>query len=111
MENMFNTLGGYVKFFGYRNVFSQSDRDEILKRYKEEDRKKLFTLKPLYQRSLIVFGGPLANFILAVIIFLIVLFWEKISEKIKERFNIQVNYIALALFLLVLGIIMALLYF
>ncbi len=47
----------------------------------------------------------------AVIIFLIVLFWEKISEKIKERFNIQVNYIALVLFLLVLGIIIALLYF
>ena len=47
----------------------------------------------------------------AIIIFLIVLFWEKISEKIKERFNIQVNYIALTLFLLVLGIIMALLYF
>ena len=47
----------------------------------------------------------------AVIIFLIVLFWEKISEKIKKRFNIQVNYIALTLFLLVLGIIMALLYF
>ena len=65
-------LGGYVKFFGDRNVFSQSDRDEILKRYKEEDRKKLFTLKPLYQRSLIVFGGPLANFILAVIIFLMI---------------------------------------
>ena len=65
-------LGGYVKFFGDRNVFSQSDRDEILKKYKEEDRKKLFTLKPLYQRSLIVFGGPLANFILAVIIFLMI---------------------------------------
>ena len=47
----------------------------------------------------------------AVIIFLIVLFWEKISEKIKEKFNIQVSYLALALFLLVLGIIMALLYF
>jgi len=65
-------LGGYVKFFGDKNVFSQSDRDEILKKYKEEDRKKLFTLKPLYQRSLIVFGGPLANFILAVIIFLMI---------------------------------------
>ena len=65
-------LGGYVKFFGDRNVFSQSDRDEILKKYKEEDRKKLFTLKPLYQRSLIVFGGPLANFILAVVIFLMI---------------------------------------
>ena len=65
-------LGGYVKFFGDRNVFSQSDRDEILKKYKEEDRKKLFTLKPLYQRSLIVFCGPLANFILAVVIFLMI---------------------------------------
>ena len=65
-------LGGYVKFFGDRNVFSQTDRDEILKKYDEKDREKLFTLKPLYQRSLIVFGGPLANFILAVIIFLMI---------------------------------------
>ena len=65
-------LGGYVKFFGDRNVFSQTDRDEILKKYNEKDRKKLFTLKPLYQRSLIVFGGPLANFILAIIIFLMI---------------------------------------
>ena len=63
-------LGGYVKFFGDRNVFSQADQDEILKKYNEEDRKKLFTLKPLYQRSLIVFGGPLANFILAILIFM-----------------------------------------
>ena len=28
-------LGGYVKFFGDRNVFSQADRDEILKKYNE----------------------------------------------------------------------------
>tara|TARA_A100001388_G_scaffold48986_1_gene32630 strand:+ start:2430 stop:3539 length:1110 start_codon:yes stop_codon:yes gene_type:complete len=65
-------LGGYVKFFGDRNVFSQTDRDEILKKYDEKDREKLFTLKPLYQRSLIVFGGPLANFILAILIFLMI---------------------------------------
>ena len=62
-------LGGYVKFFGDRNVFSQADHDEILKKYNETEQRKLFTLKPLYQRSLIVFGGPLANFVLAVIIF------------------------------------------
>ena len=62
-------LGGYVKFFGDRNVFSQSDQEEIIKKYNEEERKKLFILKPLYQRSLIVAAGPLANFILAVIIF------------------------------------------
>ena len=62
-------LGGYVKFFGDRNVFSQSDQEELLKKYNDEDKKKLFVLKPLYQRSLIVAGGPLANFVLAIIIF------------------------------------------
>ncbi len=34
-------LGGYVKFFGDSNVFSQSDQDELIKKYNEEDRKKL----------------------------------------------------------------------
>ena len=62
-------LGGYVKFFGDRNVFSQSEQQEILKKYNKDDQNKLFTLKPLYQRSLIVAGGPLANFILAIFIF------------------------------------------
>ena len=62
-------LGGYVKFFGDRNVFSQADQEKILQKYNEEDRKKLFVLKPLYQRVLIVFGGPLANFLLALFIF------------------------------------------
>ncbi|MBD1135644.1 site-2 protease family protein, partial [Pelagibacterales bacterium SAG-MED47] len=62
-------LGGYVKFFGDRNVFSQADQEKILEKYNEEDRQKLFVLKPLYQRALIVFGGPLANFLLALVIF------------------------------------------
>ena len=62
-------LGGYVKFFGDRNVYSQADHEEILKKYNEEEQKKLFILKPLYQRTLIVFGGPLANFLLALVIF------------------------------------------
>ncbi len=62
-------LGGYVKFFGDRNVYSQADNDKIIKEYSKEDQDKLFVLKPLYQRSLIVFGGPLANFLLAILIF------------------------------------------
>jgi len=62
-------LGGYVKFFGDRNVFSQSEQKEIINKYNEEDRKKLFILKPLYQRSIIVAAGPLANYVLAIIIF------------------------------------------
>ena len=65
-------LGGYVKFFGDRNVFSQSDQEVLLKKYNDEDRKKLFVLKPLYQRSIIVAAGPIANFILAAVIFLFI---------------------------------------
>ena len=62
-------LGGYVKFFGDRNVFSQSEQQEVINQYNEEDRKKLFILKPLYQRSIIVAAGPLANYVLAILIF------------------------------------------
>ena len=62
-------LGGYVKFFGDRNVFSQAEQEELLKEYNEEDRKKLFVVKPLYQRSLIVAAGPFANFLLSILIF------------------------------------------
>ena len=65
-------LGGYVKFFGDRNVFSESEQQEVINKYNEEDRKKLFILKPLYQRSIIVAAGPLANFFLAILIFAII---------------------------------------
>ena len=62
-------LGGYVKFFGDRNVFSQADQEKIINKYNRKDQEKLFVIKPLYQRALIVAAGPLANFLLAVVIF------------------------------------------
>jgi len=62
-------FGGYVKFFGDHSIFSDFNRDELRKKYSEEQRKKLLAFKPLYQRNLIAFGGPLANFILAFVIF------------------------------------------
>ena len=65
-------LGGYVKFFGDRNVFSESEQQEAINKYDKNEQKKLFILKPLYQRSLIVFAGPIANFVLAVLIFFII---------------------------------------
>lgn len=63
-------FGGYVKFFGDHNIFSDFNREELRKQYSDEDQKKLLAFKPLYQRNLIAFGGPLANFILAFVIFL-----------------------------------------
>ena len=65
-------LGGYVKFFGDRNVFSEPEQRELINKYNDENRKKLFILKPLYQRSIIVVAGPLANFVLAILIFAII---------------------------------------
>ena len=32
----------------------------------------------------------------AIIIFLIVLFWEKITEFVEEKFNIKLNYIVVS---------------
>ena len=65
-------LGGYVKFFGDRNVFSQAEHEELLKQYSKEDQNKLFVTKPVYQRSLVVAAGPLANFFLAIFIFMFI---------------------------------------
>ena len=47
----------------------------------------------------------------AIVIFLIVLFWEKINEKIYKKFNIRINKIIFLIFIIVLGIIFTLLYF
>ena len=47
----------------------------------------------------------------AIIIFLIVLFWENINEMIYKKFNIKINYIVAIISILVLGVIFALLYF
>jgi len=46
-----------------------------------------------------------------IIIFLIVLFWERISEKIYEKFKVKINYVALFGIFIILGIIGILLYF
>jgi hypothetical protein len=47
----------------------------------------------------------------AVIIFLIFLFWEKISEIIYKKFNVKINIIAISAFIMILGIILTLLYY
>jgi len=46
----------------------------------------------------------------AIIVFLIVLFWEKISETIQRRFNIKMNFIAISMAIIALLIILILLY-
>lgn len=44
----------------------------------------------------------------AIIIFLIVLFWEKITEIVFKKFNIRLNYIIVSAALITIAIIVLL---
>lgn len=61
-------LGGYVRFHGDDSAASTPDKD-VLAKMSEADRKDSFFYKPVAQRALIVAAGPIANFILAIVIF------------------------------------------
>jgi regulator of sigma E protease len=61
-------LGGYVKFIGDEHVASvPSDQSDLT----PQERARSFHLKPVWQRFLIVLAGPVANFLLAILIFAI----------------------------------------
>jgi len=47
----------------------------------------------------------------AIIIFLIVLFWEKITEIVLKKFNIRLNYIIVSAVLIAIAIIVLLINF
>src|ERR1700733_13737017 len=61
-------LGGYVKFFGDESEAS-TPSSETLASMTEEERKGSFHHKKVGPRAAIVAAGPIANFILAIVIF------------------------------------------
>jgi regulator of sigma E protease len=61
-------LGGYVKFFGDENAASVPDQD-TLAHMNETERRVSFFHKSVGARAAIVAAGPIANFLLAVVIF------------------------------------------
>jgi len=61
-------LGGYVKFLGDDNAASVPDH-EAANAMSEEERKVSFVHKPVGARAAVVAAGPIANFILAILIF------------------------------------------
>jgi len=69
-------LGGYVRFAGDDNAASVPDQDdlkslrgEIERREGREAVARYFHFKPLWQRAIIVVAGPVANFLLAILLF------------------------------------------
>jgi regulator of sigma E protease len=61
-------LGGFVKFFGDDNAASVPD-NERLANMDAAERADTFMFQPVAKRAAIVVAGPLANFVLAVVIF------------------------------------------
>ncbi len=61
-------LGGYVKFLGDENAASVPDRNAFA-RMSEEEWRGTFFHKPVAQRAAVVAAGPVANFLLAIVIF------------------------------------------
>src|SRR6188508_2338448 len=61
-------LGGYVKFFGDENAASVPDGATVAAMTTDE-RKVSFFHQPVARRAAIVAAGPIANFILAIVIF------------------------------------------
>jgi regulator of sigma E protease len=69
-------LGGYVRFTGDENAASVPDQDDLqaLRRAVIETRGeaalgRYFQFKPLWQRAVITAAGPIANFVLAIVLF------------------------------------------
>ncbi len=61
-------LGGYVKFFGDDNAASVPDQANLAG-MSEAERGQSFFHKPVGRRAAVVAAGPLANFLLAIVIF------------------------------------------
>jgi regulator of sigma E protease len=61
-------LGGYVKFFGDDSVASTPDKARI-SAMDAAERAESFIFQPVIKRAAIVAAGPIANFLLAIVIF------------------------------------------
>ncbi|HEX5778241.1 MAG TPA: RIP metalloprotease RseP [Xanthobacteraceae bacterium] len=61
-------LGGYVRFYGDDSAASTPD-SKTLAKMDEAEKRVSFFYKPVSQRAAVVAAGPIANFILAIVIF------------------------------------------
>lgn len=76
-------LGGYVKFLGDEDVTSTLPAEDM-SLLNETEKAHSFHCKPLPQRAAIVAAGPIANFILAIVIytFLFSVFGERLTAPV-----------------------------
>jgi regulator of sigma E protease len=74
-------LGGYVRFLGDADGASRPN-DDLLHGLTEAEKRHTMHGAPLWARSATVVAGPLANFILAFVIFLGIILWKGVSVDV-----------------------------
>lgn len=88
-------LGGYVKFFGDASEAS-TPASQVLATMSEKERQDSFHHKSVLRRAAIVAAGPIANFILAIVIFAgLFTFYGKPNTSARVD-TVQVNSAAAA---------------
>lgn len=73
-------FGGYVKMFGDSDP-SSAGASEDSKAFSDEEKAVSFHYKSLGARAAIVAAGPIANFILAAVLFAILYMWVGVPQK------------------------------
>ncbi|MGE5259339.1 MAG: RIP metalloprotease RseP [Actinomycetota bacterium] len=81
-------LGGYVKFIDDENAASAGGQ-RTFEQLSEEERKRSFRGKSLGQRAAVVAAGPIANFLLAIVVFTLIfgVFGERITAPKVDVIN------------------------
>ncbi|ALL13417.1 RIP metalloprotease RseP [Caulobacter henricii] len=89
-------LGGYVRFAGDENAASVPDQQDLASLRTAIERRegqaavsRYLHFKPLWQRAFIVVAGPLANFVLAIVLFaaLLGVFGETVRRPVISGVN------------------------
>lgn len=64
-------LGGYVRFMGDAGAASEPDAEKLeeMRKTYGPDAERCYHFKPVGQRAFVTLAGPLANFILAIVLF------------------------------------------
>ena len=75
------------EIFGDRNVFSQAEQEELLKKYSKEDQEKLFSqtfVSKIFNSS----GWTFCKFFISYILLLFICLQEKILHQLKYKSTI-----------------------
>jgi regulator of sigma E protease len=86
-------LGGYVKFIGDNDASSAHADAERLARLSPGNRARSFHLSSVERRALTVAAGPLANFLLSILIFGTMAMWQgrAVDEPVIGSLGADVN--------------------